>query len=149
MLRVSGEIDDQPIDLHAVTEGKVSSEQIPAAEALNGLVEAVLQRPEDLDAAREELREQVGDAGLADAAAVIGNFQRMVRIADGTGLPLDKFMAQLSADFREDLGIDRYGSAELTPSASGPLSKIAGYILRAVAVRGMRLRRAFQKSRKQ
>ena len=45
-------------------------------------------------------------AALVDAAAVVGNFERMVRIADGTGIPLDKPVAMVSADMREELGLD-------------------------------------------
>ena len=54
-----------------------------------------------------------------DAAAVIGNFERMVRIADGTGIPLDKPVAMITADMREELGIDRFATAVNTPTLNG------------------------------
>jgi len=43
---------------------------------------------------------------MVDAAAVVANFSRMVRIADGTGIPLDDMMAEYSSDLREDLGLN-------------------------------------------
>jgi hypothetical protein len=42
----------------------------------------------------------------------------MVRIADGTGIPLDPPMAMITADMRADLGINNYSSAEYTPEVS-------------------------------
>lgn len=52
---------------------------------------------------------------MVDAAGVIANFQRMVRIADGTGIPLDEPVAMLTTDIREELGLNHYGSADRTP----------------------------------
>lgn len=71
----------------------------------------------DLDAARvrSALCDGITPEGLVDAAAIIGNFQRMVRIADGTGIPLDKPVAVISAGVREALGLNEFGSANLTP----------------------------------
>ena len=34
---------------------------------------------------RDKVRGEMGDEQLVDAIAIAGNFQRMVRIADGTG----------------------------------------------------------------
>ncbi len=36
--------------------------------------------------ARERLRNALGEAALIEAAAVVGNFERMTRIADGAGI---------------------------------------------------------------
>ena len=44
----------------------------------------------------------------------------MVRIADGTGIPLDGPMTMLTAGIREDLGINAYGSAVNTPEVGWP-----------------------------
>ncbi len=46
---------------------------------------------------------------MVDAAGVIANFQRMVRIADGIGIRLDDPVMMLTADIRVDLGINDYG----------------------------------------
>jgi len=44
---------------------------------------------------------------VVDAAGVISNFQRMVRIADATGIGLGVFEVP-SADMREALGINAF-----------------------------------------
>ena len=81
--------------------------------------------PDAIATARAAVRTALGDEATVDAAAVIGNFQRMVRIADGTGIPLDKPVAMLSADLREDLGIDHFDSASETPEV-GAIGRLAG-----------------------
>ena len=54
-------------------------------------------------------------AALVDAAGVASNFERMVRIADATGIPLDARMAALSQDVRDTLHLERFlaGQARL------------------------------------
>jgi len=71
------------------------------------------------------VRVELGDAALVDAAAVVGNFERMVRIADGSGIPLDEPMAMITADLREELRIDDYGGAERIRPVRG-LKRLAG-----------------------
>ena len=64
------------------------------------LVEAFQGRPERgielieqaTEAARQALFDEAGNDVVVDAAAVAGNFQRMVRIADATGIPVDDRM---------------------------------------------------------
>ncbi len=65
---------------------------------------------------RSALQTQMGAASVVDAAAIIGNFERMDRIADGTGIPLDTPVAAMTADLREDLGLNEFGSAANTPA---------------------------------
>ena len=47
---------------------------------------------------------------MVDAVGVASNFQRMVRIADSTGITLGNFEA-ITEDIREDLGINAYARA--------------------------------------
>ncbi len=56
---------------------------------------------------------EVGPAGLVDAAAVCANFNMMVRIADGTGTPLDAGSAPMSVDLRDELGLDELTSRRI------------------------------------
>jgi hypothetical protein len=44
---------------------------------------------------------------VVDAAGVASNFERMVRIADSTGIQLDTRMAALSKGVRDQLGLER------------------------------------------
>ena len=60
-----------------------------------------------LSHAREALRAEMGDAGVADAAAVASNFERMVRIADSTGIELGDWMESFTEAVRTDLALDR------------------------------------------
>ncbi len=57
---------------------------------------------------------ELGPDGLLDVAAVASNFERMVRIADSTGIPLDAPVAALTSDLRDTLHLDRFESAART-----------------------------------
>jgi len=109
------------VALDAVVEGtKAASESgVAHAEALLAFAEALVGDDETaLGAARDRIRREMSDAALVDAAGVASNFERMVRIADSTGIPVDTPMAVLSADLREDLNLSRFHSAQNTPGAS-------------------------------
>lgn len=121
LLRESSALQGESPDLLAVTDGaRAAGSGVPGGEALIGFVEAAVRGDAgDAKRAREAVATELGDAAVVDAAAVIGNFSRMVRIADGTGIPLDTPVAMLSADVREELGIDAFGSAGNTPALAG------------------------------
>lgn len=122
MLRGSSQAEGRAAELHAVVDGRSVDSGVPHGGALIRFVEAVLDDAADLQAARDHLAREAGAAVLVDAAAVIGNFQRMVRIADGTGIPLDDRSVEPSRELREELGLDSFHSARLppsTPSGSG------------------------------
>ncbi len=103
---------------------------MPAAEWLVPFAEAIVEgTPEAIAAARERLRAALGAAAVVDAAAVAANFERMVRIADGTGIALDAPLAMMSVDLREELGVDWYGSAGETPEV-GRVKRAVGRLLR-------------------
>src|SRR5215468_1245123 len=70
--------------------------------------EAVLDEDEAaLSRARTGLLRALGPEGLVDAAAVVGLFNAIDRVADARGIPLEAEKAQASADFRAALGLDR------------------------------------------
>lgn len=135
LLRASSELQGNAVDLHAVTEGIGALPGVPAQDLLIAFAEAAVQGDaEALPAAREALRAELGDAALVDTAAIVANFQRMVRIADGTGIPLDAPVAWISAGIREELGLDAYGSADLTPAVTG-VKRLLGRALGPLAMR--------------
>ncbi len=75
---------------------------------LLGFATAVVGRDEaELTRARDALRAEMGDSGVADAAAVASNFERMVRIADAIGIELGEWMETFTEDVRTDLGLER------------------------------------------
>jgi hypothetical protein len=74
--------------------------------------EAVLGRDkETLSRARAALMTALGPEGLVDAAAVVGLFNAIDRVADATGIPLEAEKAAASADFRAALGLNRFAVA--------------------------------------
>jgi hypothetical protein len=91
-----------------------------------------------LAGARRALLEACGPEVLVDTAAVVANFQRMVRIADSTGIPLDTPVVALSGALRDELGIDAFGSSVNTPEP-GLAAKAAGRVLQPVVSLGLRV----------
>jgi len=70
-----------------------------------------LRNEEDLQRDREALLASGGANVLVDAAAVAANFQRMVRIADAIGIPVDDMNAELGVEIRATLDLQRFASA--------------------------------------
>ena len=97
---------------------------------LNEFVEAAVHRDEPrLAEAREALELKMGTDALVDAAAIIGCFQRLNRMADGAGIELDEQMVMMTARLRDELKIDDYASAANTPKLRG-LKKILSFVMR-------------------
>ncbi len=94
------------VDLHAVTDYCVAS-GVEDGGLLLRFAEAVVGDDDDrLERARRELVEGTDEATMIDAAAVASNFQRMVRIASSTGIPLGNSLEANSAEIRCQLGLD-------------------------------------------
>jgi hypothetical protein len=134
MLRASVETEGNEVDYRGITDAASAEDSsVPGAGALIGLVEASLSsNEEDRIAARERVRSELGSEVLVDAAGVIGNFERMVRIADGTGIPLDAPVNVATEAVRNELGIDAYATAENTRSVRG-WQRLAGKIIEPIA----------------
>jgi hypothetical protein len=120
MLRASIEYSGADAALNGISDGaKAGDGGIEHGERLSAFADASVQGgAAELSAARDALRDAAGAGAVVDAAAVIGNFERMVRIADGTGVPLDNIVATLSSDFREELGLDDYQSRRMVEPGS-------------------------------
>ena len=82
-------------------------------EAVMGDDEAALARE------REALRAVLSPEAFVDAAAVIGAFNVVDRIADSTGIPLDAGIQVMSEAVRSELDLARFASSANTPGA-GP-----------------------------
>ena len=82
---------------------------VPHGDLLTRFAEAIVSRDRDqIGSARQALALAMGDAAMVDAGGVASNFERMVRIADGTGIPLGEGLEGFSAKTREQLDIDRW-----------------------------------------
>jgi hypothetical protein len=129
-------------DLAAVTKGEEAGPVgVPHERELVALAEAVAGGDDAaLGDARAKALSALGPASFVSAAAVASNFQRMVRIADATGIPLDAGLNELSASIREEIGIDAFGSSANTPALSAgrravgrALEPLARFVLPVVA----------------
>jgi hypothetical protein len=131
---VSGELEGARYDLHALTDAEAPAPVgVPHERELLALAEAVVDGDEvALAAAREDALAALGPESFVAAAAVAGNFERMVRVADATGIPLDAPLDAISASLRAELGIDAYGSAANTPAVS-PARRLLGRALAPLA----------------
>ena len=57
--------------------------------------------------ARAALHRDLGAAALVDAAAIVASFNAVVKLADGSGIPLEDYKAAGTADLRVELGLER------------------------------------------
>lgn len=82
---------------------------VAAGAELSAFAEAVIGADDAaLAEAISALRAAVGDAGWVDAAGVAATFNAIDRLADATGIPLEDAKAEISADFRAEIGLDAF-----------------------------------------
>jgi hypothetical protein len=116
MLRASAEIANTDVNLHQVHGEAQQADAVEYSQELTAFATAVASRDdEELGSCRERLLTSANAEVLVDAAAVAGNFQRMVRIADSTGIPLDVSRIDMYMPSIEALELRRFRSAENTP----------------------------------
>jgi hypothetical protein len=117
------------LDARAIVEGETVHSGVAQAPALLALAEAMVGDDDAaLARARERVIAEVGAAEFVDAVAVASNFERMVRIADSIGIPLEKSLDAVSGGLREDLGLNQFGSSANTPPL-GSIRKALGRTL--------------------
>ena len=110
MLRASTKNEASDVNLNSVIEGSAGGETgVASGDALLVFAEAVLSgdRPATTDA-RAAIVAELGEAALADAAAVVAAFNGIDRVADATGIPLDQTMDEKTVALRAELGIDAF-----------------------------------------
>ena len=117
MLRASGQHDGRDYDLSVMTRasaagGGLGGGGVARGAMLNRFATAVLaDDAAELAAARRDIAETMGGAALIDTAAVAALFNAIDRVADATGIPLEKQKAEATADFRAIIGIDDFAAA--------------------------------------
>lgn len=119
MLRVSTQTSGNDLDLGAVNgDVDLAARDVVFGAELIRFAEAVARHDEPaLIEARQMLLDAAGPRVTVDAAGVAANFQRMVRIADATGIPADRIDSDLSRDIRTTLGLGSLASAVNTPGS--------------------------------
>ncbi len=122
LLRESSKAVGQDVNLEATVGGEGASD-VEHGEALVAFGEAVTRGSGDLDRARDALRTAVGDEAFVLACGIAGIFNGLVRTADLSGIPLDEGTLHASADFREPLGLNRYGGSANTEIERGDPAK--------------------------
>lgn len=86
---------------------------MPHADLLTRFVDAATGTEGDLAAVRQELVDATDDAFMIDAAAVVGAFEMMTRIADGTGTSHPTARMEAFEPVRDALGLDDYQTARM------------------------------------
>ncbi len=133
MLSLSVDSSDTDLDLQVINGAGGGG--IPLGEELRLFAETLASRDEKaLGDARETLLRVAGAAVLVDATAVAANFQRMVRIADSTGIPVDGLMDALSGSIPDELELRRFHSAGNTPPR-GRFHALKSWLVRNIALR--------------
>lgn len=113
-LRAGLEIENVPHDLSVILGDSESDGGIKDGKLLIEFAEAIVSRDaQSLSAARDKIVATMGLESLVDAAAVAGAFQGLDRIANGTGIPIEKAKARMTKDLREELGLNKFSTAIL------------------------------------
>ena len=139
MLRLSADVTESDVDLRMINgdESALPRDIVHGASLLD-FAEAFVSRDEKaLTGARDRLLAEAGPAVVVDAAGVAANFQRMVRIADATGIPLDDTSAVLNYPIIKQLDLERFKSAENTPSG-GLKRRVLSWIAAPLARRTLK-----------
>lgn len=135
LLRASGEMEEGGVQVGAVTGGtrEADASGVPHAALLVGFAEALVTRDEaELTRLRGALIEALGPVGMRETASIASNFQRMVRIADGTGIPQDAPVRAMAADLVDELDLRQFASSARTPK-TGRIGRLLGGVLRRAA----------------
>ncbi len=120
MLSLSADLSQATVNLQMINGDETATGgDVAHAGALMKFAESFARRDElALDEARQMLLDEAGPEVLVDAAGVAANFQRMVRIADSIGIPLDERNVALTAGVRKELDLQRFTSSKNTPKSS-------------------------------
>ena len=111
MLRASSEAHEESVDLHAI-RGEGHDSGIEHGDRLVAFAEAIVAADREAIArTRDALVAAMGEPAMIDAAGVASNFERMVRIADATRIPLNAEIEEATADVRGELGLGALPSA--------------------------------------
>ena len=116
MLRGSANGSGVEVDIQGIN-GNVDAAAlgIEFGVSLMRFAEAIVSREtQSLKTSRNNLLDIAGPKVVVEAAAVAANFQRMVRIADSIGIPIDEISSEAGTKVREELDLAKFASARHT-----------------------------------
>lgn len=107
MLRASSLAFEYPLEITAVIDPSVPT-GIPGGNLLLRLVDAVLADSEPMPQIHGEVIDELGPEALVDAAAVLGNFEMMNRVAEASGIPVPNQFIDRERELVDLLDIERF-----------------------------------------
>ncbi len=116
MLRASAQTTETEVNIQAINgDASAASVGLPYGPELMRFAESVASLDgSELQAARKALLDASSVEVLVDAAGVAANFQRMVRIADCMGIPVDDMETELGKGVRVELNLSSFATAHNT-----------------------------------
>lgn len=117
MLRASAATSNTSVNLQLVNGQVIDEESVSYANELTEYATAIASRDEEaLTNSRNQLLTVSSPEVVVDAAAVAGNFQRMVRIADSIGIALEEDSLEQAGSAVQELNLRSFQSADHTPA---------------------------------
>ncbi|MBV1905667.1 MAG: hypothetical protein KUG75_06290 [Pseudomonadales bacterium] len=101
---------EKEVNLKVILEGSSTTEnsRIDNSKLLSAFAEAIVGCDiGEIEDTRNALVAVMGIPAMIEAAGVASNFQRMVRIAESTGIPLGG-LQEFSSDVRNELNLDKF-----------------------------------------
>ena len=112
LLRASGDRNNESYNLDSVTSEGIADAGVKNGAFLMELAAAVYAQDVDVLAdIRTRGVKLLGERGLAEAMSIASGFNGITKVANGTGLPLDKSTADITGEMRTETGIDEYSEA--------------------------------------
>jgi len=112
LLRASGDRNNESYNLDSVTSEGIADAGVNNGAFLMELAAAVYAQDADVLAdIRTRGVKLLGERGLAEAMGIASGFNGITKVANGTGLPLDKSTADITGEMRTETGIDEYSEA--------------------------------------
>jgi len=107
LLRESGHATGDEYELSAIIDQQIADSRVAHGAALVAFVDAVLAGDaQELKRARDAVHNAVGSAAFVDVCATIASFNAVVKIADGSGIPLEPAKAERTHELREELNVN-------------------------------------------
>lgn len=112
MLRASAHATGHPVDAVEAVNGRDVEQAVPHGPLLVAFVDAVVGGDERVaEDARARLAAAATPAAVAEAAAIVANFEMMTRVADSTGARLPAGALASTERERAALAVDAFPSA--------------------------------------